>query len=64
MIYKVRSKIENNACGQTNCYGFLTGAVGEYLDEFDSQISKINARLEQDKRYWDKYASKHSKKKD
>ena len=51
-VEAVRAKIDDNRGSHENFNGFLCGQTGEYLDCFDSQIEKMNARLAKDQEYW------------
>ena len=42
-IHIVRLKVETHIGGGQNLDGFLTGSIGDYLDEFDAQIIKMTA---------------------
>ena len=56
-IEVVRTKIDDNRGSQENFNGFLCGQTSEYLDCFDSQIEKMNARLAIDQEYWAEQAA-------
>ena len=45
-IEAVRTKIVDSRGTQKNFNGFLLGQTSEYLDRFDSQFEKMNARLD------------------
>ena len=51
-IHIIRQKVQAQIGGDENLTGFLTGSIGDYLDEFDAQIAKMNLQFDKDARYW------------
>lgn len=58
----LRSLIEQNRGTVENFDGFLLGDVSDYLDDFETQRTKMTKRFEADKKYWTNYAENIGKK--
>ena len=52
MVEKLRRKFVNARGGIENCKGFLMSPVDDYIDDYDSKITKMNQLLERDLEYW------------
>mmetsp|Transcript_10526 Transcript_10526/g.14200 ORF Transcript_10526/g.14200 Transcript_10526/m.14200 type:complete len:93 (-) Transcript_10526:596-874(-) len=51
-VARLRTKIDECRGTSKNFAGFLLGSVDCYVEAFEIQVEKMNARLELDKKYW------------
>ena len=59
----IRRKISDNRASPDNFNGFLREQVDTYIGDFDSQIVKVNERLQADREFWEREAAQSAEQK-
>ena len=60
-VDEVRAFIGRHVYSAATFEGCLSGTVDDYLDQFDSQIAKLEAKIEADRLRWTKEVSSSKK---